>query len=298
MWPLAVGAEAGVGLAPVHVPAHREDGRPGRAALARSRARRSGPAAWKVGARAISAATVAGRALCSRIEPGSVPLGHAATSPAARLLRRGRLRRQPAGRVPRRRRGAARAAPGGRRRPRPERDRVRRRRRARRGSASSRRPRSSTSPAIRAWAPRGCSSDIDALRPPAGEVAVTREGDDVYVTARPEWGPPWPLVAARLARGGRGARRSARRIRPGGRVGMDRRGPRARSARARSAGGSASPRTRRPAPPPRSSCAQAGRPIDIRQGRGSRILARPAGDGFVEIGGRSALDEVRDYALP
>jgi predicted PhzF superfamily epimerase YddE/YHI9 len=45
-------------------------------------------------------------------------------------------------------------------------------------------------------------------------------------------------------------------------------------------------------------CALAGRAIDIRQGRGSRILARPAGDGIVEIGGRSTLDEVRDYTPP
>ena len=41
--------------------------------------------------------------------------------------------------------------------------------------------------------------------------------------------------------------------------------------------------------------AQLGREIEIRQGRGSRILARPAGDGRAEIGGRSVLDEVRDY---
>ena len=67
--------------------------------------------------------------------------------------------------------------------------------------------------------------DIRFLRPPAGEVAVRRDGDDVYVTARPEWGPPWPLVELGDARGGRGARRSTRWIRPGGRVGMDRRGP-------------------------------------------------------------------------
>jgi predicted PhzF superfamily epimerase YddE/YHI9 len=44
-------------------------------------------------------------------------------------------------------------------------------------------------------------------------------------------------------------------------------------------------------------CAQLGRPIDIRQGRGSRIQARPLDDGYVEVGGRSALDEVREYAL-
>jgi predicted PhzF superfamily epimerase YddE/YHI9 len=45
-------------------------------------------------------------------------------------------------------------------------------------------------------------------------------------------------------------------------------------------------------------CARLGRAIDIRQGRGSRILARPGANGLVEIGGRSVVDELRDYALP
>jgi hypothetical protein len=41
--------------------------------------------------------------------------------------------------------------------------------------------------------------------------------------------------------------------------------------------------------------AQLGREIEIRQGRGSVIQARPAEDGRVEIGGRVVLDEVREY---
>jgi predicted PhzF superfamily epimerase YddE/YHI9 len=41
--------------------------------------------------------------------------------------------------------------------------------------------------------------------------------------------------------------------------------------------------------------AKLGRPVEIRQGRGSIIHARPAGDGRVEISGRVVLDEVRDY---
>ena len=45
-------------------------------------------------------------------------------------------------------------------------------------------------------------------------------------------------------------------------------------------------------------CALLERPIDIRQGRASRILARPGSDGFVEIGGRSVEDDVRSYTLP
>ena len=41
-------------------------------------------------------------------------------------------------------------------------------------------------------------------------------------------------------------------------------------------------------------CAKLGRELDIRQGRGSRILARPLGD-RAEIGGSVELDDVRDY---
>ena len=37
-------------------------------------------------------------------------------------------------------------------------------------------------------------------------------------------------------------------------------------------------------------CAQLGRAVEIRQGRGSTIAARPLDDGFVEVGGTSALD--------
>lgn len=36
-----------------------------------------------------------------------------------------------------------------------------------------------------------------------------------------------------------------------------------------------------------------GRPIEIRQGRGSRLSARPGPDGSAEVGGRVVLDEVR-----
>lgn len=42
-------------------------------------------------------------------------------------------------------------------------------------------------------------------------------------------------------------------------------------------------------------CAQLGRPVAIHQGRGSRIAARPLAEGFVEVGGASVLDDVRDY---
>jgi predicted PhzF superfamily epimerase YddE/YHI9 len=137
----------------------------------------------------------------------------------------------------------------------------------------------------------------DVLRVAAGEVAVRRDGELVYVAARPEWGPPHKF--AELASpdevealdgppGGHDLLTTWSWIdEPTGLL-------RARAFLARlgiaedEATGSAATKL----------CAQLGRPIDIRQGRSSRILARPGEDGFVEIGGRSVLDEVRDYALP
>jgi predicted PhzF superfamily epimerase YddE/YHI9 len=137
----------------------------------------------------------------------------------------------------------------------------------------------------------------DVLRAPAGELAVRRDGETVHVAARPEWGPPWEF--AQLAS-------------PGEVEALD--GPpqghdltmawawidegagtiRARAFPVRigiaedEATGSAAMKL----------CARLGRAIDIRQGRGSLILARPGDGGFVEIGGRSVVDEVRDYSPP
>jgi predicted PhzF superfamily epimerase YddE/YHI9 len=138
---------------------------------------------------------------------------------------------------------------------------------------------------------------VHALLTPAGEIPVTREDEFVYVAARPEWGPPHELEQLDSAE-----TIDALKGPPDGRdlvttwawideaagvmrarVFLDRIGIPEDEAT-----GSAATKL----------CAHAGRPIDIRQGRGSRLLARPAADGFVEIGGRSTIDEVRDYELP
>jgi predicted PhzF superfamily epimerase YddE/YHI9 len=138
--------------------------------------------------------------------------------------------------------------------------------------------------------------DVEALRTLAGEVRVRREGEDVFVTARPEWGPPHELIqfdspadvdaldgapaghdfAAVWAWIDEEAGTLRARVFPVG-IGIAE----------DEATGSAATKL----------CAHARRRIEIRQGRGSRIHARPAEDGFVEIGGRSALDEERDYTL-
>ena len=138
---------------------------------------------------------------------------------------------------------------------------------------------------------------LDALRTQAGELPVRREGETVYVGARPEWGPPHELVElssagevealdgppegldlamawAWLDEGAGIVRARVFPVRIG--IAED------------EATGSAATKL----------CALIGRPIDIRQGRGSRILARPGDDGLVEIGGRSVQEDVRDYVLP
>lgn len=133
-----------------------------------------------------------------------------------------------------------------------------------------------------AWMLLGWGHPIDALHPPAGRVPVRRDGDLVWIAARPEWCPEWELVrydspgeidalpvatdcfryawafideAAGLVR----ARCFVSE------VGI---------AEDEATGSAALPL-----------CAKLGRPIEVRQGRGSVIHARPLEGGMVEIGG-------------
>lgn len=137
---------------------------------------------------------------------------------------------------------------------------------------------------------------VEVLRPHAGEVEVRVDGGRTFVAARPEWGPPWKFfqlrdaLAVEEAAGlpddedvgciwawiddAEGTVRSRCFSHDDG-VGED------------EATGSAA------------ICLAAAldREIEIRQGRGSRLDARPLGEGRAEVGGRVVLDEVRDFAL-
>jgi predicted PhzF superfamily epimerase YddE/YHI9 len=145
-----------------------------------------------------------------------------------------------------------------------------------------------------AWLLASERAPVGSLRVPAGELPVRYEGELTYVTARPEWGPAFEWKQLDSA-----AAVEALDGPPGG---HDHLGAwawldeAAGSVRARvvpirygiaedEATGSAVAVL----------CGQLGRPLEVRQGRGSRILARPVGDGFVEIGGECVLDELRDY---
>jgi predicted PhzF superfamily epimerase YddE/YHI9 len=141
---------------------------------------------------------------------------------------------------------------------------------------------------------------VEALRPPAGEVAVRREGEGdaalTFVSARAEWSPPWQLVELEDAAAVAGLDGP-----PGGRTDEvylwaweDEAAGRVRSrcyALADGVGedeatGSAAIML----------AAVTGRELEIEQGEGSLLRARPLGDGWAEVGGRVVLDELRDYA--
>jgi predicted PhzF superfamily epimerase YddE/YHI9 len=132
-----------------------------------------------------------------------------------------------------------------------------------------------------------------ALHPPAGEVRTRVEGDLAWITGRPEWSPPFEYLQL-----GSPAEVRALRGSPGG--GMtytwawiddDAGTVRARSF-APEAGIAEDEATGSAA---LALCARLGRPITVHQGHGSVLNARPLDGGRAEVGGRVALDELREY---
>jgi predicted PhzF superfamily epimerase YddE/YHI9 len=138
--------------------------------------------------------------------------------------------------------------------------------------------------------------EIDALRPPAGEVKIRHEGDMTYIIGRPEWAPPFEHVeygspeeidaldGPPSGLGDVGAwsweDEASGRVRvrvfvPALGVPED------------EATGAHAVRL----------CARLGREISIRQGVGSRIEASPLPDGSVEIGGRVEALEEREFEV-
>ena len=143
-----------------------------------------------------------------------------------------------------------------------------------------------------AWLLAGRLGAVEVLNPPAGEVPVRLLEHGAAVAAPPEWGPPFELE--RLGSPGevdalRGPPRGHDLIDAWAWVDEERSLVRSRVFCDRlgvpedEATGAAAVRL----------AASLGRELDIRQGRGSRILARPLPDGRVEVGGRVELDEVR-----
>lgn len=145
-----------------------------------------------------------------------------------------------------------------------------------------------------AWLLRECAFDVPVLRPPAGEVPVRFEGDLVACSGNPDWGPPFQFLQLdspadvdalegipdgyRLVGVWAWIDEQAGLIRE--RVFVPEAGVEEDEAT-----GSAALRL----------TALLGREIEIRQGKGSVIHARPLDDETAEIAGRVVLDEVRAY---
>lgn len=148
-----------------------------------------------------------------------------------------------------------------------------------------------------AWLLRERGSAPQILRPPAGEVAVRFEDDLAFISADPDWGPPFRFLevadpaevdALEGAPEGYGEvgvwawiDREAGVIRQ--RIFVPELGVAEDEAT-----GSAALRL----------AAQLGQPIVIRQGAGSVLRARPLDANRAEVGGRVVLDHVREYTLP
>jgi predicted PhzF superfamily epimerase YddE/YHI9 len=146
-----------------------------------------------------------------------------------------------------------------------------------------------------AWLLRETGSEVAVLRPPAGEVQTRQEGEETWIAGRPEWCPPFEFVEV-----GSPAEVDDATGPPDGMglVGIwawlyEERGVLRERVFVPEAGvpedeatGSAAMRL----------VAQLGREIEIRQGRGSVIHARPLDDGLVEVGGRVALDWRGEWA--
>jgi predicted PhzF superfamily epimerase YddE/YHI9 len=144
-----------------------------------------------------------------------------------------------------------------------------------------------------AWLMRERGHEPAVLRPPAGEVAVRFDGELTCVAGRPDWGPPFEFLevsSPAVVEGLAGPPNGYTNVGVWAWIDEDR-GVLRERVFAPDAGvdedeatGSAALRL----------CAQLGRAIEIRQGKGSVIYAAPLDDGLAEIRGRVVADESRD----
>lgn len=135
-----------------------------------------------------------------------------------------------------------------------------------------------------AWLLRREGTPVEALRPPAGEVGVRFEADLTWISARPEWCPafelrrlptPADLDALDPASVEGNAYAWAWTDEDAGAIRARCFVPEAGIAEDEATGSAAL-----------ALAAQLNRAVEIRQGAGSLLLARPAGRGLVEVGGR------------
>jgi predicted PhzF superfamily epimerase YddE/YHI9 len=136
---------------------------------------------------------------------------------------------------------------------------------------------------------------VDEVRTPAGKSEVRQAGRETYVAARPKWAPPFTYRQLGSPREVRAVSSSTQSANTYVWAWID---EAASTIRARSfvpeagieedeATGSAA----------LCLCARLGRPLIVHQGHGSILACQPLADGRVEVGGKVALDEVREHRI-
>jgi predicted PhzF superfamily epimerase YddE/YHI9 len=147
-----------------------------------------------------------------------------------------------------------------------------------------------------AWLLREQGHPLDGLHVPAGQLAVTVDEPLTWVEANPAWSPPFEYVEL-----GSGSAVEALTGPPDGLTlaycwaweDEDSGRVRARSF-VLDAG---IPEDEATGSAALTLSARLGRSIEIRQGRGSILCARPSAGGRAEVGGRAVIDEIRDYTV-
>ncbi len=147
-----------------------------------------------------------------------------------------------------------------------------------------------------AWLLSRGRQPVAVLRPPAGEVPARAEGDRTFVAGRPEWAPGYewfelssPAEVEALEGAPEGHDMG------GAYAWIDERRGELRARVFPSRIGVAEDEATGAAAVRLGSLLR--RDLVIRQGRGSVIEVRPRAGGWVEIGGRVTLDDVRDFRV-
>lgn len=145
-----------------------------------------------------------------------------------------------------------------------------------------------------AWLLRREVGAVDCLRPPAGTARVRYDDGFTWIAGRPEWVPRFDYLEFASAAEVDGLDAAPDGL--GWAYCWAWADPEEGRIRARSFVPEAGiPEDEATGAAALFLCGQLGRAVEIRQGRGSDLFARPLPDGFVEVGGRVTLDDVREY---
>ena len=137
---------------------------------------------------------------------------------------------------------------------------------------------------------------VSVLRPPAGEVPVRVEGEWTYAAGRPDWTPPFEFVQLDSPGDVDALEGSPRAdVEIGMWAWIDEEAGVLRERVFAEPFGI--PEDEATGAAAIALTARLGRSLDIRQGRGSRILTHPLEDGMVEMAGRVAPDGAREYEV-